>query len=78
MVKNLIENTGITSLKLKHSLSRGYFLSMESKEKPENFKNLFIQVLKKKNNFICSTEILISLNSKIKELVEEIFLLTEK
>jgi DNA mismatch repair ATPase MutS len=75
LVKELQENTGILSLKLKHSLNRGYYLVMDSKEKPPN---VFIQVMKKKNSFHCSTENLISFNFKIKELLEEIFLLTEK
>jgi DNA mismatch repair protein MSH4 len=75
LVKELQDTTGISSLKLKHSLNRGYYLVMDSKEKPPN---VFIQVMKKKNSLHCSTENLISFNFKIKELLEEIFLLTEK
>jgi DNA mismatch repair ATPase MutS len=77
LVKELQETTGISSLKLKHSLKRGYYLIMESKEKPTSH-HVFIQVMKKKNSFHCSTENLISFNFKMKELLEEIFLLTEK
>jgi DNA mismatch repair ATPase MutS len=65
-------------MKLQYNARRGYFLSFDVKTKMNaELDSLFIQQLKQKKKIICSTEELNSKNIRIKDLVEEILLLTE-
>jgi DNA mismatch repair protein MSH4 len=72
------EKTGITSLKLQHNARRGYYLSFDVKTilSPDTRK-LFIQINHQSKRTICSTEELNSINQKIKDVLDEIFLLTD-
>ena len=77
LVDKYVIDFGIESLKLNYLSSKGYFLSMKSTEKIEDFKQYFIQILKKKTKYHCTTEEIDSLNTRIKDSIEEIFLLTD-
>ncbi|KAL0486176.1 DNA mismatch repair protein MutS [Acrasis kona] len=77
-VRQLIDQTGITSLKLQYNTRRGYYLSYDNRANisPQSDAT-FIQQLRNKKRVVCSTEDLNSKNFRIKDLVEEILLLTE-
>lgn len=72
------EQTGISSLKLLYNVRRGYYLSFDAKTtlSPES-KRLFIQLTKQSRKIVCSTEELNSINQKIRDIMEEIYLLTD-
>ncbi len=72
------EKTGISSIKLQYNVRRGYYLSFDAKTtlSPES-KRLFIQITKQSKKIVCSTEELNSINQKIRDIMEEIYLLTD-
>lgn len=68
------QQTGIPSLKLQYSKRRGYFLSMDPKEKLNDVaRRTFIQITYQAKRMICSTQELNSFNSRISQTIDEIF-----
>lgn len=78
MVNRYKVQTGIASIKLQYNIRRGYYLSYDAKVtlSPDT-KKLFIQSTKYTKKVTCSTEELNSMNQKIKDIIDEIYLLTD-
>ncbi|KAL9651788.1 hypothetical protein ABK040_014433 [Willaertia magna] len=76
--KKYQNDTGLSTLKVRYNVRRGYHLCIDDKNKlsPETQK-LFIQRSKKGRQIHCSTSELNSLNVRLRDIMEEIYLLTE-
>lgn len=73
-ISQLIQETGFASLKLKNTATRGYYLQME--DKPEHEK--FVQISKRGKKYSFTTNQIVSFNTRFKDLIQEIYNLTEK
>lgn len=72
------EELELSSLKLSFSARRGFYVSMDAKSiLSQDAKKLFIQLSHQTKKITCSTQELQSLNSRIKDIQEEIYLLTD-
>ncbi|KAF0983986.1 hypothetical protein FDP41_007901 [Naegleria fowleri] len=70
--------TGVSSLKLRYNVRRGYHFTYEDNvHLSHEAQKLLIQRLKKGKIVHCSTEELNSLNVRMKEILDEIYLMTE-
>lgn len=79
LLESLRSESGFGNIKIMHSQKRGFYLSIENTESNSiHLPNTFIQVYKYKRRIMFSTLELNSLNTRLREVTEDILQLTMK